>query len=667
MYFCKIMDLCMKKFCFACGMAIALLFIAAPLIAQNNGGSNKILKPAEIYSPVGSKPVEKVEKKETTEKDLAFKYYYNLEFDKAAVLFESVYKESNTYSDYRFLFYSLVASGQYEKAEKTVKQRVKEDKGDDTRYFVDYGYVYNSAGDPKKGNDYYEKALDDMKADNNSIRLVANAFLGVRDKTFAIKTFLRGRKLLKDNKLFASDLGYIYYSIQDYPNMVKEYLNYAETDPSKLNYVYGRFQDYMSKDPEGLVTDALKNELMSRAQTEKTGTYYGEMALWFLIQVKDFDLAYRQAVAIDKRGNNNGETVMSLANICYSNNDFTSARKCYDYVLENYKNSYLEQEAKIGLLSMEYELVCAEKKPEPQQITKVDNMFRDVFSETGMTAEVYTLVISYAELNAYYMCDCDNAVKLLTDLLDSGRLRVKETAQIKSSLADIYLACGDQWEATLLYSQVEKTLKDDPIGFEAKFKNAKLYYYIGEFNWAQSKLDILKTSTGKLIANDAMRLSLFIKDNKDDDSVSQALTYFSKAELADFRKEKDVAFLYLDSASNVNAWSPIEDDVLYKKAELFVSMKQYDKADEQLALIEEKYPNEIVADEALYLRAKINGDNLGKPEVAQECYKKLFMDYPSSIFAVAARNKFREMRDGSTNANTEATLTDEILYAPIKN
>ena len=78
--------------------------------------------------------------------------------------------------------------------------------------------------------------------------------------------------------------------------------------------------------------------------------------------------------------------------------------------------------------------------------------------------------------------------------------------------ADIRIASGDPWEAILLYSQVEKALKEEPLGHEAKYRNALVSYYLGEFGWAETKLDVLKASTEKLIANDAMKLSMFIKD-----------------------------------------------------------------------------------------------------------------------------------------------------------
>jgi hypothetical protein len=75
----------------------------------------------------------------------------------------------------------------------------------------------------------------------------------------------------------------------------------------------------------------------------------------------------------------------------------------------------------------------------------------------------------------------------------------------------------------LLYSQVEKTQKENPVGYEAKLRNAKLSYYKANFKLAQEHLDILKEATTREIANDAMELSMRIKENIAFDSVGMAL------------------------------------------------------------------------------------------------------------------------------------------------
>jgi len=612
---------------------------------------NDVLKPGELYTPLGKTPAPKPQ---VDERSLAYQYYANREFDKAAVLFEKFYETSNNnYNDYRYLFYSLIGLGDYDKAEKLVKQQQKTDKNYPERYYIDLGYIQTSKGNQKNGIKLYEDAMSKIKPNEQSVRTIANAFMGLRETDYAVKTYVKGREILSNPTLFSNELANIHYSRHNYVAMVDEYLNYAESQPSQLQYVYGRFQDFMSRDPEGEIADALKKVLLSKAQKEKDGTFYSEMSLWLFIQLKEFELAYTQAIAVDKKANREGYGILELAGICLENNIYGTAIKCYKHLLSSYKNHPIELEAEIGLLNTEYRQFASKIDIDKSKLAEIDKMFANVLKKTGTDLSSLDVVLSYAEFNSFYKRDYEKAISLVEPLLDAARLKSQDIARIKICLGDTYLLAGDQWEATLLYSQVEKLMKDEPLGHEAKFKNAQLFYYMGEFNWAEAKLDILKTSTGKLIANDAMRLSLFIKDNKDEDSVSMALSYFSKAELANFKKEIKEALQYLDSAASANAWSPIEDDVLYKKAEIFLALNDYKTADSLLAQIGEKFQQEIIADEALYLRAYINDKFISNKDVAQSLYQSLFLDYPESVFAIAARNRFRELRGDVENSEPE--------------
>ena len=49
--------------------------------------------------------------------------------------------------------------------------------------------------------------------------------------------------------------------------------------------------------------------------------------------------------------------------------------------------------------------------------------------------------------------------------------------------------------------------KNDPLGQEAKFRSARLDYFRAISSGHQSQLDVLKSATSQLIANDALALS----------------------------------------------------------------------------------------------------------------------------------------------------------------
>ena len=137
----------------------------------------------------------------------------------------------------------------------------------------------------------------------------------------------------------------------------------------------------------------------------------------------------------------------------------------------------------------------------------------------------------------------------------------------------------------MLYSQVDKEFKDDLLGHEARFRNAKLSYYTSEFQWAQTQFDVLKASTSKLIANDALDLSIFILDNTGLDTTTQALEYYADADLLVFQNRFEDAFTKLDSLNRDFPDHSLEDDILYVKAKIYHKKREYTKSVEMLSLI----------------------------------------------------------------------------------
>ena len=203
---------------------------------------------------------------------------------------------------------------------------------------------------------------------------------------------------------------------------------------------------------------------------------------------------------------------------------------------------------------------------------------------------------------------------------------------------------GEVWEATLLYSQVDKAFPEELIGQDARFRNAKLSYYNGDFEWAQSQFDILKTSTSKLISNDALDLSIFIMDNLGLDSNTHAMSEYAQAELLIFQNKLDESIEKLNILGNIYSEHGLKDDILYLEAKLYEKKRDYLKAESLYQEIITTFPEEIRADNALYNQAQLYEHQLNDPEKAKACYEKLFMEYTDSTFAIEARKRFRELR-----------------------
>ena len=192
-----------------------------------------------------------------------------------------------------------------------------------------------------------------------------------------------------------------------------------------------------------------------------------------------------------------------------------------------------------------------------------------------------------------------------------------------------------------------KKFKEDLLGLEARFRNARLSYFRGDFEWAQSQFDVLKASTSRLIANDALDLSVFILDNLGLDTSSLALQTYADAELLVFQNRFDDAFTKLDSLKASFPGHDLEDDIVYLKAGIFTKLRRYDEAVAAYQAILDAYPESIRLDNSLWELAGLYENQLEDKAKAQELYETLFIDYSGSILAVEARKKYRELRGDS--------------------
>lgn len=277
-------------------------------------------------------------------------------------------------------------------------------------------------------------------------------------------------------------------------------------------------------------------------------------------------------------------------------------------------------------------------------LTTLEAEYESFLTQYGKSHLSATIILQLAELEAVYLRNLPKAISLLEELKLVPGVRPNILARLKINLGDYYLMHGDIWESTLLYSQVDKAFKEDTIGQEARFKNARLSYFNGDFQWAQAQFDVLKASTSKLIANDALDLSVFIMDNLNLDTTSDAISLYASAEMLVLQNRYEEAFLKLDTLARDFPEHSLQDDILYLKGRIWDQQRNYEKAIPLYQEIAEKYKEDIRADNALYALAQIYELKQIDLEKAKEIYEKIFLDYSGSVFAVDARKRFRVLR-----------------------
>ena len=590
------------------------------------------------------------------EVQLANEYYTQGQYEKAKKLYDDLARDFNNISlIHNNYFFLLMETQDFNGAEKYIKRLIKKFPNN-LYYQLDLGLLLKNSGKEDQAQDYFEDIIKEVIKDNYRTRITADYFVNKQLMPLAIKTFKDGRKAINNPYMYALEMANIYRIMNEKDLMVEEYLNYVSQNPSNLNYVKNTLQNLLAK-PEEL--QSLEMLLYDKIQREPNSEIYSELLIWVNLQQKNFYGAFIQARAIDKRLKTEGSRSINIGMMALDNNDYDNAIKIFTYVIKEFPGTYNYLLARMYLIKSYENRVRNTYPIDEREIRNLINDYNNFIEELGITRNTLEALRNKAMLHAFYLDEKDSAITILKKIIDIPRADPDIKAKSKLDLGDIYILTSEPWESTLLYSQVEKSHKDEPLGYEAKLRNAKLSYFKGEFILAQEHLDILKQATTRQIANDAMALSLLIKDNIAFDSTETAMKKYAEIEQLLFQNKIEPALRAIESMKNEYAGHSLSDELLWKQAEIYKKLGQFDKAIEMLKNIVEQYDYDILSDDAYFMIGSIYDKQLADSENAMKYYREFLSRYPGSVYVAEARKRFRQLR-GDYNSLEEQFKKNEL-------
>lgn len=575
---------------------------------------------------------------------LAQQYLADGEFEKAVTLFEKLYTQDND-NEYYFDRYieCLMELQRYEELERSLLKQIRK-RPNDSRLYVNYGRMFEQQGKDEDAKKQYRKAIDQLPKDRYAVSKLANAFSMANKYDLAVETYEKGATMLNDKQFFSYNLADLYRRKGDVGKMIEQYLNSLDAFPERVDNIKSIFQRYLSPDD----MNVLQQQLYDRIQSSSNAgaVQYIDMLAWAFLQKKDYKNALRQVRALDKQQKGDGLRVYQLAQIASNDKDYDVAIEAYQYVIDKGMGTPFYVDSKQEYLRCRRNKLVEGYNYSKAELLELEKQYETFINENGKSRNTASLIMELADMEALYLNNLNKAITLLSDLITLPGVPAGMLGQAKLNLGDYYLMKTEVWESTLLYSQVDKAYKDDVLGHEARFRNARLAYYSGDFEWAQAQFEILKASTAKLIANDALDMSVFISDNLNLDTTAKALQFYAEADMLIFQNRFDEAFGKLDSLNKAFPNHSLEDDVWYLKAKVYTKKRDYAQAAKMYELIIENYADEIRADNSLFALAELyeNENQLNNKDRASVLYEQLFIDFSGSTFAVEARKRYRLLR-----------------------
>ena len=572
---------------------------------------------------------------------LAKQYFNDGEYEKAVVFYENLVKQHPRRSDY---FEGLVACyqqlEQYQKAETFLLQKIETGNPYPTIY-IELGYNYRLQKQPEEAELFYQRALMSIEENPNYGYGVGFRFQRYALLDYALKAYGRAMELNPELD-YNFQMARIYGEQGDVERMFDSYLELILRGKTSKANVLRNIESFINADPENENNILLKKILLQKAQ-RNPDLLWNELLSWLFVQQNQFSSAFVQEKAIYRRADGSSlQRMEGLGGVALENDAIDEAKVIFGFIEKNANNPVTRLNAQLNLIDID--LIDAKER----DLQAVAGRFNELMSIYGYQPETMQLQIAYANFLTFRQDNPAEAEKVLNKTLDLSLARFPE-AYVKLALGDILVFDQKFNQALILFTQVQRSLKNDVLGQEARYKVAQTSFYKGDFEWAFTQLKVLRGSTSQLIANDAMQLSLLISDNSLEDSTQTALKKYARADLLAYQNKTEEAISLLDDILLNHKGEKIEDEALLKQGSLLEQLKRYDAAEYNYIKIVEFYSTDIFADDAHFALGELYRNVLANPQKAMEHYESIIYNYQDSYYFPQARKNFRILRGDSIN------------------
>lgn len=573
---------------------------------------------------------------------LAKQYFNDGDYKKAVVFYESLVRKHPRRSDY---FEGLVACYQqleeYEKAEQFLLEKINTSNPYPTIY-IELGYNFLLQDQEEQAEIYYQKALASVDENPNYGYGIGFRFQQYALLDYALKAYARAMELNPELD-YNLQMARIYGEQGNVEKMFDAYLDLILTGKTSKANVIRNIDSFISADPENENNIILKKILLQKAQ-RNPDLLWNELLSWLYVKQKQYYNAFVQEKAIYRRADGNSlQRMEGLGGVALDDMAIEDAITIFEYIEKNSQNPVTVLNAQLHLID-----IALLEENSPKELSALDDRFKELMEVYGIQAETLQLQIAYANFLTFKLNKPGEAQEILNRTLELPLARFPE-AYVKLALGDILVFDQKFNQALILFSQVQKSLKNDVLGQDARYKVAQTSFYKGDFEWALTQLKVLRSSTSQLIANDAMQLSLLISDNSLEDSTQTALKKYARADLLAYQNKTEEAIGILDDILLNHKGEKIEDEALLKQGELYEQQKKFDAAEFNYIKIVEFYGDGILADDAHFALAELYRRVLDDRQKAMEHYESIIYNYQDSYYFPQARKNFRMLRGDSIN------------------
>lgn len=569
---------------------------------------------------------------------LAENYFEQGAYDKALSLYQRLVEEQPRQPKYVLgLVRTYQQLSKFDQAENLLKSRLLEPRIFPL-YYIALANNFNMQRQVDSAQIYIDKALNYTYEQPNYTVSMGKALTDL-SLLNAAKSLYQGVMQRYPEKDFNLQLARVYGELGELEPMFETYLTLMESTPRFIPSIQRYLETYITEDPSNPGNIQLKTALIKRLAQQQE-PLYNSLLSWLFGQQKEYGKAFIQEKAIFMRNPGDLTGIKQLGYAALNDEQPSMAKTIFSFVLETAVDPRERLAAHLEILRLDRSM----KQRPPQEI----EMSYTELIQQYQAFDLTQLNLDYADFLAFDLDRSQEAIALLNKAADRAQKSYAE-GRLRLLLGDILVFNEQYNEALVNYALVQSVLKDDDLAQEAKFKEAQTSYFRGDFEWAQTQLKVLKSSTAQKMSNDAIALHVLINENTLEDSTQIALKKFAGAQLLMHQKKYSSAieaFMTLQAEEQIDR---LADDILHNLGTLYQLTKAPERAKVHWETLINEYPDSVYIDDALFALSQLMLSEFMAPEEAKTYLEEIIFNHADSIYFIDAQKQYRKLRGDQIN------------------
>jgi len=495
------------------------------------------------------------------------------------------------------------------------------------------------ADDDDKAGEEMEVFLHDFKGQQKAYTEIATVLFGRRKDDAAVDVIRQGRKECNDPFLYARELARFHEARMSWNNAIEEHILYLEDKPNRLTYVTGAIGDL----PAGAGADSIAVKVISRriADVDKEfATVLRRLLASLHFKAKRYEEALSQYKLLDEIAQDQGSELLNFAGLLKVEGEYDLALEGYNELIGSGSSASNIAQARLGkgLVYLALDEIDSARIAFETLI--------DADSPMAVSFEAYRNLGSLA-LDHYNLPG--KARKYLVSALNTAvkaRIPRAKRDEIRVSIA---LSWEKEGQLDRASRELEAILRENRSKTRAvssaMLELTRIAFRKGDLEEMNARANsLLVSDPSSEYANDALTYSAMLTDLKNNPDAIKAL---GMADLADFMNDYQRAVHILDSLA-ADASGRTVEETLWQLSTLNIKHGNFRSALEDLEKIINLNGEVLRGDLALFTAGKLSEEMMDSPQMAEEYYERLLVEYPESPLEDQARRRLNKLiRDPS--------------------